>query len=157
MKICPECAFANEERFPTCVWCNTVLVNVRSTPSADPTHPEHAANHLRLQRRSHHTAQRRFAAGCYVTAITFLAVVPGMIYDRQVLLCIAAAAAVAAFAIVRRLLGQFTAMFLQGAVSTALIVCFGKINFLTAFTLAGHVLLPAVFVLWLDLIDGDHE
>lgn len=153
MKICPECAFANEERFPTCVWCNAVLAHVKSTPAADPAHPEHARDHLRRQRHSHHTAQRRFAAGCYVAAITFLAVVPGMIYDREVLLCIAAAAGAIAFAIVRGFLGQFSAMFLQGAASTALIVYFGKVGLLTSFTLAGHVLLPAVFTLWVDLID----
>ena len=153
MKICPECAFANEERFPTCVWCNAVLANVRSTPSADPAHPEHARDRLRRERHSHQSVQRRFAACGYVAVITFLAVVPGMVYEPHVLLCLGTAASVIAFAVVRGFLGQFSAMFLQGAVSTALIISFGKVGFLTSFTLAGHVLLPAVFALWMDLID----
>lgn len=156
MKICPECAFANEERFPACVWCNTVLVQVKSIPSADPAHPEHARVRLTRRRHSHQNAQRRFATLCYVLSITFLAVFPGMIYDREILLCVFSAAGVIAFAVVRGFLGQFSAMFLQGAVSTALIVLFGKVSFLIGFTLVGHVVLPAVFSLWVDLIDNGH-
>ena len=51
MKICPECALANEERFPACVVCHASLGDVRSTPSADPAHPEHARRALDEERR----------------------------------------------------------------------------------------------------------
>lgn len=153
MKICPECAFANEERFPACVWCNAVLVHVRSTPSADPAHPEHAHDLRLRQRHSRLRAQRRFATSCYLAAIIFLTVFPGLIFDWKALVSIFAAAGVVAFAVTQGFLGQFSAMFLQGIASTALVLLFGKISFLISFTLAGHVLLPAVFCVWLDLID----
>lgn len=156
MKICPECSFANEERFPTCVWCNAVLTRVKSTPSPDPNHPEHARARLLRERRSRQNVQRLFAALCYAAVITFLAVFPGMISDRQLLAGFFIAAGVIGFGIIRGTLGEFSAMFLQGAASVALVLVFNRVNFLTSFTLVGHVVLPAFFYQWAELIDDGH-
>ena len=156
MRICPSCAFTNEERFPTCVWCNTVLVNVNYTPSADPNHPEHARARQLRKRRSAQASQLRFATFCYAVLMTCLAAYPGMIFDRIVLGEIFLASTVVGFTITRGYLGQLTSMFVQGAASTALIVSFDLMNPFTSFALLGHVVLPAVFYQWVDLIDHGH-
>ncbi len=153
MKICPDCAFANEERFPTCVWCNTVLASVKSTPAADPAHPEHARRRLAGERHSYRRAQLCFSVACYAAILTLLAAVPGMIFDRYVLGCVFSGAAVVGLAMVRGYLGPFSAMFLQGVVTGAIIGAFGLVGLLTAFTLLGNILLPAVFHQWIDLIE----
>ncbi len=157
MKICPECAFANDERFPTCVWCNTVLVNVKSTPSADPSHPEHADAWRLRRRRARQVAQLRFAVLCYSVLLTSLAIYPGLISDRLVLGEIFLASALVGFAVVRGYLGQFTAMVVQAAASTTLIVASGLVNPFTSFALVAHVVLPAFFQQWVDLIEDGHS
>ena len=64
MKICPDCALANEERFPACVACHTSLADVASTPSSDPTHPEHTRRVLDRQRREVARRQVAWAVVC---------------------------------------------------------------------------------------------
>ncbi len=156
MKICPECAFANEERFPACLWCNALLTSVRSTPAADPTHPEHAQRRLAVQRHTRRRGQHVFALLCYAATITFLAVLPGMVSEMGVLaLCFLSACLVYA-ALAAGLLSQFTAMIMQGVITAVLILAFDLFNMLTAFTLVGHIVMAAVFAHWNDLIDDAH-
>ena len=157
MKLCPECSFANEERFPTCIWCNAVLAHVKSTPSGDPNHPEHADAWRLRRRRSRQAGQLRFAVLCYAVLLTCLAVYPGLISDRLVLGELFLASALVGFAVTRGYLGQFTAMVVQAAASTALIVMAGLVNPFTSFALVGHVVLPAFFQQWVDLIEQGHS
>ena len=157
MKICPECAFANEERFPACLWCNTVLTEVRSTPARDPGHPEHARQRLLGERHSRLRGQRCFAAACYVALVVFLTILPGGIADPQVLACFAAPAALVSFAVLGDCLGPLSAMFVQGVFSTAVLIAFGRGGVFTGFMLVGHVVLPAVFCYWVELIDGAYR
>ncbi len=156
MKICPECAFANEERFPACLWCNALLVNVPSTPSPDPNHPEHAARRLARKRWSRQQRQQGLALGCYVAGIAALAAVPGLIFDGAILACFCAVAGVIGCTMIVGWLGQFPAMFLQGAASLALVLHFDLFNVLTGFMLLGHIIFPALFSQWVDLIDNGH-
>ena len=154
MKICPQCAFANEERFPACLWCNELLVNVRSTPAADPLHPEHAQRALHRARHTRHRREWLAAALVYAVAATLLAVLPGMMFDPLRLSLHFAAAALVAGAIVRGVAGPLTGMFLHGALSTALVYLLGPMQVFVVFMLLGHVVLPNVFWHWTDLIEG---
>ena len=155
MKICPQCAFANEERFPACLlWCNELLVNVCSTPAADPDHPEHIRNQRDRRRYASRRRQLAFAVLCYVLLTTLLAVLPGMMIDPGRLGLHFAAGLVVAMAVVRGIAGQFTGMFLHGALSTALVYFYGPVHVFIFFMILGHILLPNVFWHWVDLIDG---
>lgn len=157
MKICPECAFANEERFPACVWCNALLVDVKSTPASGPDHPEHARR-TRLEKVSRRRrSQLLFVLASYVGTITFLAVVPGLYFDANRLAAFAGVACLVGTGVVSGRLGPLASMLAQGAASTALILHFGVLGFLTAFMLLGHVVLPAVFAHWVDLLDSMHR
>ena len=77
MKTCPDCALANEERFPACVVCHASLADVRSTPAADPAHPahpEHARHALNRRRGRAAPRQLAWAVACYVLFICALSV-----------------------------------------------------------------------------------
>lgn len=156
MKICPECAFANEERFPACLWCNALLVDVRSTPAADPDHPEHALRERQAQRHSRQRAQVACWLGSYVGTITFLAGVPGMMFDVGTLAAFAGAALAVGLAMAAGFLGQFQSMFIQGALGMGLVMYFSTWSLLTGFMLLGHIIAPAIFAHWLELIDDAH-
>ena len=157
MKICPECALTNEERFPACVRCNALLVGVRSTPAADPNHPEHAQRLLHRQRGRRQRWQLLFVLVSYVATMVFLAFVPGMYFDRGTLAVFAGGACVVGLGIVSEGLGPLSAMLAQGVVSAVLVLYFGGFGPLTAFMLLGHVVLPAVFAHWVDLLDSSYR
>lgn len=157
MKICPECAFANEERFPACVWCNALLVDVKSTPAADPGHPEHFQRRLHGERHRHHRHQLSLVLASYVATITLLAFVPGLYLRPSMLAGFGGAAFLVGLGVVSGRLGPLSAMVAQGVAGTALMLFFGPHGPLTAFMLVGHVVLPAVFAHWVDLLDSAHR
>ena len=156
MKICPECALANEERFPACLWCNTVLTDVKSTPSPDPDHPEHLQRRMARKRQGRRQTQLFLAACCYAIAATLLMVLPGAVFNVQVLLSFFAIASVLGLVISGGHLGTFAAMFLQGAISTAFLLSFHSVGVFAFFMLLGHILLPAIWQPWVDLIEDGH-
>lgn len=152
MKICPDCALANEERFPACIVCHASLADVGSTPAADPEHPEHAQRKLTRQR--HRIARRQFgwAAVCYVLVITGLAVCPGMVFTPDVQALYALSGLVVVLAVLQNLAGTFVAGSLQGAASLTIFLCFGPQQPFAFFMLAGHVLMPMMFCQWVEMI-----
>ena len=152
MKTCPTCRLANEERFPACLWCNTVLVDVRSEPSTNPDDPEYHRQQLSRERQEITRRQLGFATVGYVLAITLLAVCPGLVFDPLVLLLYAGASLVVALAIHRGWVGQFTSAFLQGAFGLALVLGYGPIHPLIFGMLLGHVTLPMAFWHWTEMI-----
>ncbi len=156
MKRCPRCAFANEERFPTCVWCNAPLVEVRAeeepglsgTPEKPP--PEWQAN----QRKRRRLLLRRESAALlvYVAAISGLALWLGLAFAPGVLLLYAATALGSGLAILCGVVGQFTASFLQGGLSLLLLFTFGSMYPFIFVMLLAHVMLPVLFWHWIVLI-----
>ena len=70
--------------------------------------------------------------------------------------CFAFAAAGVSFAVIKDYLGSLSAMFVQGVLSTALLVAFGSGGVFTGFMLVGQVVLPAVFFHWVELIAAAH-
>jgi uncharacterized membrane protein YvbJ len=78
MKVCPNCTFTNEEDVPTCAFCNVPLVDVPSTPSPDPDHPEHRRRVL-VAERSRDIRRQIWTAGVlYALVITIIAVLAGL-------------------------------------------------------------------------------
>lgn len=152
MKVCPHCSFLNEEQFPTCVYCNTSIVDVPSTPSADPLHPEHEQRALAQQRHKHLYRQLRSAVIIYGILIAVTAVTPGLVTNALVLLLYFASGIVVGTAVTRGIAGQFSASLLQGVLSLVLLLYFGPIHVLIFFMLAGHIILPGFLWHWVDLI-----
>ena len=157
MKVCPQCAFANEERFPACLWCNELLVNVPSTPAADPEHPEHAQRKLDGERHARWHRQWVFAAAVYCVAATLLAVLPGMIRDPTRLFMHFGVAAMVVMAMSLRWAGQHSGMFLHGMLSAFLVYLFGPWQVFIFFMLLGHLLMPNIFWHWTELIDDSNR
>src|SRR4028118_1828524 len=112
MKVCPTCAFCNDERFPTCVLCNTILVDVPSTPSTDPTNPEHERRALSKKRQEITRRQIWFAGFLYSATITLLAVFPGFVLSPQILLLYFLGSLVVVIAVAWDFVGQFSASLL---------------------------------------------
>lgn len=156
MKICPECAFVNEERFPACLWCNAVLTDVKSTPSPDPSHPEHLQRRMSRERQAQRRTQLFLVAGGYATTATLLMVLPGAVFNGKILLSFFAVAAGVGLAISRGYPVTFAAMFLQGAISLAFLLWFQSVGVFAFFMLLGHILLPAIWRQWVELIDDGH-
>ena len=154
MKVCPNCAFMNDECFPTCVSCNTVIVDVPSTPSADPDSPEHACRALTLERQSRTRRQIRWAAFLYALVITLSAAFPGMVLSPLTLLFYFLSSFIVIIGVERNVVGQFSASILQGVISVILIASFGPLQPLIFFMLVGHLTLPTVFWHWIDMIHG---
>ena len=152
MKICPDCALSNEECFPACVVCHASLADVRSTPSPDPAHPEHARRALDGRRRGVARRQVAWAAVCYGLVICGLAVWPGMVFDPQVQLLYAASALIVALAAAQDMVGPFRAAALQATASGALMICFGSLHPFVFFMFAGHVLAPMLLCHWVEMI-----
>ena len=152
MKVCPGCSFVNDERFPTCVFCHTTLVDVPSTPSPNPDDPEHERRALSEKRRMLTRRQIWFAAILYSLVIALTAVVPGMVSNPLILLLYFASGLVVAAAVDRNIVGQFSASFLQGSLSLTLLFYFGPLQPLIFFMLALHVIVPGFFWHWTDLI-----
>ena len=152
MKVCPECALANEERFPTCIVCNAPLADVRSTPSADPAHPEHTRRALDEQRRRLTRRQLGWASACYVAVIVGTAVFPGLVSDPQVQILYAAAGAVVTTAVWQDLAGMFLAGLLQGAGSVTLLLCFGPVHLMSFAALSFQTLAAMLLYQWIEMI-----
>ena len=152
MKICPECALTNEERFPACVVCHASLADVRSTPSSDPAHPEHARRALAHQRGRIARRQLAWAVVCYVLFICGLTVWPGGVPDLEVGMLYVAGALFVALAVASDWLGGFPAATLQAAMSVTLILVFGPSGVFSAFVLAGHVVAPMMLHQWVEMI-----
>jgi hypothetical protein len=146
MKTCPKCAFANEEHFPTCVWCNTSLAQIRSIPSQDATHPEHKQNTTADQRAAIIRRQSLGAVFVYALAITFLAAVPGMIFAPGILTLFFATAFLVGAVVCLGITGQFSSSMLQGAISVVLLIFSASYQPFIFFTLVGHIILPGL--LW---------
>jgi hypothetical protein len=134
------------------VCCNTSIVDVPSTPSADPTHPEHEWRALSERRRKDMRRQLRFAGILYALGIALLALMPGLITNVPVLLLYFASGIVVAVAITRNIAGQFSASLLQGLLSAMLLIAFGPMQPFIAFMLVGHVILPSFLWHWMELI-----
>lgn len=152
MKVCPSCSFQNDERFPTCVVCNTVLVDVPSTPSAKPDDPEHERRALTEKRHASTRRQLRSAGILYALIITLTAAFPGLVLSPLVLLLYFFSSLVVVFAVVRDIGGQFSASLLQGVLSFLLLTYFGPMQPFIFFMLVGHLTLPAFLWHWTDLI-----
>ena len=157
MKICPDCALANQERFPACVVCHASLADIASTPAADPAHPEHARRDLDRRRRQTARHQLIWATICYLLVVSGSAVWPGSILDPQVLTLYAASSLVVALAALYDLAGVFVAALLQGTASLALVLCFGPAQPFVFFMLAIHILAPMVFCHWTEMIHDAHR
>jgi hypothetical protein len=156
MKFCPQCAFSNDERFPTCVYCNTLIVDVPPIPSEGSERPR-AEQEARAERRKVHGRQFRNAAACYVGAITFTAVCPGFVFDPLALLLFLTSSLVVVGALRFGIAGQIGVSLLQGAMSLALLIGFGPMQPFIFFMLLGHIAVPALFWWWTELIDGAHR
>ncbi|HSI11981.1 MAG TPA: hypothetical protein VK961_08050 [Chthoniobacter sp.] len=154
MKICPQCSFANDERYPTCVSCNAYIVDVPSTPSADPTHPEHEGRALTEQRHKDTRRQLRSATLFYALIITLIAWMPGLISSMPVLLLYFTTGIVVGMAVSRDIAGQFSASALQGAPSVTILFVCGLVQPFTFFMLLGHIILPAFLWHWMYLIQS---
>lgn len=154
MKVCPHCEFTNDERFPTCAYCNAVLVDVLITPSADPSDPEHERRALSEQRHRTIRGQIVWAAALYAAVIMLTAAFLGMVENPLALALYAGSAFVVAWAITRNIVGQFSASLLQGILTLVLICCFGPIQLFAIFMLVGHGIVPGILWHWIELIYG---
>ena len=157
MKVCPQCQFSNEERFPACLWCNAPLMDVRSTPSADPHSPEHRQRARSIQQDRSARRQTAFALFCYTAVTVGLAVCPGMVGSLRTLSVYGAAGLAVGLSLAAGWLADLPAAFLQGTLSLVLLLNFGPVQPFAFFMLLGHVLLPMVFVHWLEMIHDAHR
>ena len=152
MKVCPQCAFVNEERYPTCIWCNAIITGVKSTPHPDPNHPEHQEKALIAERRAKWSREVRNAVIVYSLANTVVAVFPGLVFAPQALAGHFVSGFLVALAVARGLAGRFIAAFVQGIFCVFLILTFGPITPFTFAMLPGQILFAALFDLWIELI-----
>lgn len=157
MKVCPSCSFSNEERFPACLLCNTLLVDVPSTLPTDPHHPEFARRALTAQRHAVARRQMGWASGCYAFVVTLTAAYPGLMFHPEMLLLYCASSVVVVFAVLKGFAGQLSAGMLQGFLSVLLVVYFAAFHPFVLLMLAAHTLAPSVFWHWIEAIDGAHR
>ena len=129
-----------------------MLMDVPSTPSADLADPEHERRALSKKRQDITRRQIWSAAILYAVIITLTAVFPGLVLSPQILLLYFLSSFVVVVAVLRDIVGQFSASVLQGVLSLFLVIYFGPMQPFIFFMLAGHVIVPAVFWHWTDLI-----
>jgi hypothetical protein len=153
MKTCPKCAFANEEHFPTCVWCNTSLAQICSLPSQDATHPEHQRNTIADQRTAIIRRQSLGAVLVYALTIAFLAAVPGMIFAPGILTLFFTTALLVGALVYLGIAGQFSSSMLQGVISIVLLIFSASYQPFVIFTLVGHIILPGFLWHAIAMID----
>ncbi len=84
--------------------------------------------------------------------ITLTAAFPGLVWSPVVLLLYFMSGIVVAVAIVRDIVGQLSASFLQGLLTLPLIMFFGPFQPFIFFMLVGHITMPAVLWHWIDMI-----
>lgn len=129
-----------------------MLVDVPSTPSADPANPEHERRALSKKRQQITRRQIWSAAILYSVTITLLAAFPGFVFRPQILLLYFLSSFVVVVAVAWNFVGQFSTSLLQGALSALLLIYFGPMQPFIVFMLIGHVIVPAIFWHWTDLI-----
>lgn len=152
MKICPHCEFSNDERFPTCAYCNAMIVDVPAIPSVDPTDPEHERRALSEERHRSIRGQVVWAGSAYAALLTLTAAILGMVENPLALALYAGSGFLVTFAITRNIAGQFSASLLQGVLTLVLILCLGPIQLFSIFMLVGHIIVPSLLWHWIDLI-----
>ncbi len=154
MKTCPCCSFSNEERFPTCVWCNVSLVDVSSRPSSDPAAPEHEWRATNERRRQLCRSQLRFAGICYALCIVVTAFAVGLVVSPWVLSLYLLGSLIVVGAVVRDIVGQLSVAVLQASCTAALLVLYGPWHILIFSMLILHIFLAAFFWHWIEMIYG---
>jgi len=152
MKICPQCEFSNDERFPTCAYCNAMIMDVPVTPSADPADPEHERRALSEKRHRTIRGQVAGAGVLYAIVIALTAATLGAVQDPLALGLYACSGLLVTLAIARNIAGQFSASLLQGILTLLLIFCFGPIQLFSVFMLVGHIIVPGFLWHWIELI-----
>lgn len=152
MKICPSCSFPNEERFPTCALCNTLIVDVPSTPSRDAANPEHEWRALNKKRHQATWREIAFANIFHSGIITLLAAFPGMVSAPQTLLFYCLSSLIVITSVQCDFTGQLTAPLTQGALSILLVAYFGPWQPFIFFMIAGHITFAALYWHWTDWI-----
>jgi hypothetical protein len=157
MKICPHCAFANPERFPACLLCNTLLVDVPSQPSSDPNDPEHAQRAAGHARRRTARKETAILFVLYAVFVTGTAAFPGLVLNPLALGLYFLSSALLVGAVLLCLVGQLTAPLLQGGLSVLLVFYFGPAQPLIFFMLAGHILGPGVLWHAIDHVQNGHR
>jgi hypothetical protein len=151
MKVCPLCKFENEETSPTCVRCNSPLALVRSTPAADPDHPEHAQRALLEERYRDSRNYARTVGIFYGAFVVVTAALPGYNFNPVALALYLASTAVVYYAVLNDKLGQVTTPLVQLALSGFIVYFFGPAHMLTRYMLLGHAVAAAIF--W-HCVDG---
>ena len=151
MKQCPKCSFANAERYPACVVCNTAIFDVEST-SPEPDDPDYDRWALGLKRNEALDRQERSATVLYALGITGAAFYPGFVSTPWVLLIYFLGALVVGWAACRQWAGQFTSPFFQGILSLLVLVLCGPIHLFVFYMMAGHILLAIVLWHWIQSI-----
>lgn len=129
-------------------------MDVPSTPSADPSHPEHERRALTEQRDKDTRRQLRSATLFYALTIALVAWIPGLISSVPVLLLYFASGIVVGMAVSRDIAGQFSASVLQGVLSVTILFFFGLLQPFIFFMLVGHIILPAFLWHWMELIQS---
>lgn len=134
------------------MWCNALLVDVPAT-SVAPGSEEHAQGEMIKTRHAILRRQLRSASVIYAISIVFLAVIPGMIFDPVVLLMYALSGLVVGFTTVRDITGQLMTPLLQGGLSVTILYFFPQsLQPMIFFMLAGHVVFPGIFYVWIESI-----
>jgi len=152
MKVCPRCDYLNEDRFPTCIWCNAVITEVKSTPHPDPNHPENLEKALAQEWRVKWRKERRGAMLVYCLGVTFLAAFPGGVFRRDALVLYFLSAVLVALAVDKGIAGRTRAGILQGFFVVSLVFKFGPIHPFTFFMLPAQIMIAMLLVYWLELI-----
>lgn len=161
MKVCPQCSFANDERFPTCAYCSASIADVASIETVDPSASEVDWKGVCEMRRKLHGKQIRWAAVLYAAVITLTALCPGFVFKPFVLLLYALSSLTVVVLIRRGVVEQLSASLLQGVLSLALLFVFGTsagpFHPFLPFMLLSHIVLPTLFWHWTAMIDDAHR
>jgi hypothetical protein len=157
MKVCPSCAFSNEECFPTCVYCNAVIVDVPSMPSAGPDSSGHEWRAMSENHRKIARGRLRSASAIYALAIALLAVLPGLTFSLLALGLYFLSGIVVAVATVRNIVGQFSACLLQGMLSVVVLIYFVSPQPFIFIGLLGQIVSATLFWHWSDMIRNAHR
>jgi hypothetical protein len=146
MRKCPKCNFANDDAFPTCVWCSTSLGEVKSAIPDDAAHPDYARSVIQAERSRLIGKKYRFAGFFYACTIAVTAVIPGFVVRPEIIALYFTCGAIVAWCANFGILGQFTGGLAQGILSLALLVYFGPYQPFVFFMLALHIILAGDFV-----------
>jgi len=152
MKVCPQCDYLNEDRFPTCIWCNAVITGVKSTPHPDPNHPENLEKRLAQEWRVKWRKERRQAMLVYSLGVTFLAAFPGGVLQWDTLTLYFATGLLVALAVDKGIAGRMRAGILQGLLVVLLVFEFGPVHPFTFFMIPAQIMVAMLLVYWLELI-----